>query len=57
MLGFDPVRAHRPLTERVGYLSQRFSLYGDLTIDENIAFFAEMHGMRDYGRRRISSSR
>ena len=52
MLGFDPVRAHRPLTERVGYLSQRFSLHGDLTIDENIAFFAEMHGMRDYGRRR-----
>ena len=28
----------------VGYLSQRFSLYGDLSIDENIAFFAEIHG-------------
>ena len=38
------------LTERVGYLSQRFSLYGDLTIDENIAFFAEVHGVRDYRR-------
>ena len=32
----------------VGYLSQRFSLYGDLSIDENIAFFAEIHGVRDY---------
>ncbi len=32
----------------VGYLSQRFSLYGDLTIDENIAFFAEIHGVRGY---------
>ena len=39
-------------TERVGYLSQRFSLYGDLTIDENIAFFAEVHGVRDYRARR-----
>ena len=52
VLGLDPVRSHRQITERVGYLSQRFSLYGDLTIDENIAFFAEVHGVRDYHRRR-----
>jgi ABC-2 type transport system ATP-binding protein len=52
VLGLDPVRAHRALTERVGYLSQRFSLYGDLTIDENIAFFAEVHGVRHYRARR-----
>jgi ABC-2 type transport system ATP-binding protein len=52
VLGLDPVREHRRLTDSVGYLSQRFSLYGDLTIDENIAFFAEIHDMRDYGRRR-----
>jgi ABC-2 type transport system ATP-binding protein len=52
VLGLDPVREHRALTERVGYLSQRFSLYGDLTIDENIAFFAEVHGVRDFHRRR-----
>lgn len=52
VLGLDPVREHRRLTERVGYLSQRFSLYGDLTIDENIAFFAEVHGVRSYQRRR-----
>jgi ABC-2 type transport system ATP-binding protein len=32
----------------VGYLSQRFSLYGDLSIDENIAFQAEIHGVRHY---------
>ena len=50
--GYDPVREHRQLTERVGYLSQRFSLYGDLTIDENIAFFAEVHGVRRYQGRR-----
>ena len=52
VLGHDPVREHRAVTERVGYLSQRFSLYGDLTIDENIAFFAEIHGVRDYRKRR-----
>ena len=52
VLGQDPVRAHRAVTERVGYLSQRFSLYGDLSIDENIAFFAEIHGVADYRRRR-----
>ncbi len=52
VLGLDPVKGHRQITERVGYLSQRFSLYGDLTIDENIAFFAEVHGVRDYHRRR-----
>ena len=46
--GRDPVREHRAVTRAVGYLSQRFSLYGDLTIDENIAFFAEIHGVRRY---------
>jgi ABC-2 type transport system ATP-binding protein len=52
VLGHDPVRQHRALTERVGYLSQRFSLYGDLTVDENVAFFAEIHGVTGYRRRR-----
>jgi drug efflux transport system ATP-binding protein len=50
--GRDPVREHRAVTHAVGYLSQRFSLYGDLTIDENIAFFAEIHGLSDYAPRR-----
>jgi ABC-2 type transport system ATP-binding protein len=52
VLGFDPLREHRKLTASVGYLSQRFSLYGDLSIDENIAFFAEIHGVGDYRARR-----
>ena len=52
MLDLDPVREHRRLTESVGYLSQRFSLYGDLSVDENIAFFAEIHGLREYRARR-----
>jgi ABC-2 type transport system ATP-binding protein len=52
VLGNDPIKAHRTITASVGYLSQRFSLYGDLSIDENIAFFAEIHGVRDFQARR-----
>jgi drug efflux transport system ATP-binding protein len=52
VLDFDPIRDHRHMTGSVGYLSQRFSLYGDLSIDENVAFFAEIHGVRDYRARR-----
>jgi ABC-2 type transport system ATP-binding protein len=48
IFGSDPIRDRRRVTGAVGYLSQRFSLYGDLTIDENVAFFAEIHGVRDY---------
>ena len=52
VLGRDPVRQHGALTRSIGYLSQRFSLYGDLSIDENIAFFAEIHGVGGYQARR-----
>lgn len=52
VMGHDPVAEHRRLTGAVGYLSQRFSLYGDLTIDENVAFFAEIHGVSGYRARR-----
>ena len=46
--GLDPFADARALSRRVGYLAQRFSLYGDLSVDENIAFFAEVHGVRDW---------
>lgn len=52
VLGKDPIKEHRAITGTIGYLSQRFSLYGDLSIDENIAFFAEIHGLTDYRSRR-----
>jgi len=50
--GFDVRRQSREVKKRIGYLSQKFSLYGDLSIDENIEFFAEIHGVQDYQRRR-----
>lgn len=50
--GLDPLRERRRLSSRVGYLSQKSSLYGDLTVDENVAFFAEIHDVHDYAERR-----
>jgi ABC-2 type transport system ATP-binding protein len=52
VLGADPVRQHGTVARGAGYFSQRFSLYGDLSIDENIAFFAEIHGLTDFAARR-----
>jgi ABC-2 type transport system ATP-binding protein len=52
VLGRDPAAEHAAITGEIGYLSQRFSLYGDLSIDENLAFFAEIHGVADYRERR-----
>ncbi len=52
VLGYDVVRQGREIKNRIGYLSQRFSLYGDLTVDENIEFFAEIHLVRDFRKRR-----
>jgi ABC-2 type transport system ATP-binding protein len=45
LFGVDPLRVRTVATGSIGYLSQRFSLYGDLSIDENIEFFAELHGV------------
>ncbi|MDD8025762.1 MAG: ATP-binding cassette domain-containing protein, partial [Acidobacteriota bacterium] len=44
VLGGDAAAVDGAAKSRLGYLSQRFSLYGDLTVDENIEFFAEIHG-------------
>ncbi len=44
--------SRRALHHRVGYLAQRFALYGDLTVDENIQFFALLYGVRDWRQRR-----
>jgi ABC-2 type transport system ATP-binding protein len=52
VLGLDVVREAGAGKRMIGYLSQRFSLYGDLTVDENIEFFAEIHGVVGYEERR-----
>ena len=52
ILGLDLVRDIEKIKPQIGYLSQRFSLYPDLTVDENIEFFAEIHEVEGYKPRR-----
>jgi len=52
VLGFDLRTEARKIKARIGYLSQSFTLYGDLTVDENIEFFADLHEVRGYRARR-----
>jgi drug efflux transport system ATP-binding protein len=48
ILGLDVARDVKKIVKQIGYLSQRFSLYGDLTVDENIEFFAKINDVGDY---------
>ena len=48
LLGLDIRKQKGEVKKHIGYLSQRFSLYQDLTIDENIDFFAEIHKVRKF---------
>jgi drug efflux transport system ATP-binding protein len=43
--GFDVVTGRDQVKLRIGYMSQLFSLYGDLTVEENIEFFAGLYGV------------
>jgi ABC-2 type transport system ATP-binding protein len=52
LCGLDPIAEARAASHRIGYLAQRFSLYGDLSVDENIAFFAAVYGVRGWRERR-----
>jgi len=54
VLGFDTVRAADAVTSRIGYMAQGFTLYGRLSVDENIAFSARTRGVSGpiYMRRR-----
>ena len=44
--GFDIVKDYHAIRERVGYMPGRFSLYQDLTVDENLNFFAALFGVK-----------
>lgn len=52
LLGYDLLKQSGKIKDEIGYLSQKFSLYADLTIDENIEFFAELHGVKKFKERR-----
>jgi ABC-2 type transport system ATP-binding protein len=46
-LGYDILRQADEIKYRVGYMTQRFSLYQDLSVRENLEFVARLYGMRD----------
>lgn len=50
VLGYDSVREAAQITARIGYMSQIFSLYGRLTVDENLDFFAALHRVPEAAR-------
>ena len=54
-LGFDVRKQARAIKAQVGYMTQKFSLYEDLTIGENLDFIARMYGVRDR-RQRVAAA-
>jgi ABC-2 type transport system ATP-binding protein len=45
VVGFDIRREAERIKERIGYMTQRFSLYEDLSVQENLAFYAGIYGV------------
>lgn len=53
--GFDPARQASRVRDHIGYATQRFGLYPDLSVEENLAFYAELFGVSNADRDRIGS--
>lgn len=47
--GLDPARQPLAVKRHIGYLTQHFSLYADLTVEENLRFYGALYGLREAG--------
>jgi ABC-2 type transport system ATP-binding protein len=45
VMGFDTVKQDEAIKRKMGYMAQQFSLYGDLSVAENMSFYADVFGL------------
>src|SRR3954452_17644199 len=53
--GHDASREARAVKDRIGYMAQRFGLYQDLTVEENMIFYADLFGVAGSVRQQLTA--
>src|SRR5215208_5244119 len=54
--GHDVVRESQAVKDQIGYMAQRFGLYGDLTVEENMIFYADLFGIVGADREQLTGT-